>query len=164
SALAWISFDVIKGRKPSAMGTCIGVVVGLVAITPAAGFVSIPHSILIGVISSIISNLVVDLRSRTSIDDTLDVFPCHGIGGIVGMILTGVFANSSINPAVTTNGLFFGETKLFITHLVALIGVSAFAFGGTYLLLKLTDIITPLRVNEEEEKTGLDLTQHGEKL
>ena len=164
AALAWISFDVIRGRKPSAMGTCIGVVVGLVAITPAAGFVSIPHSILIGIISSVVSNLVVELRSRTSIDDTLDVFPCHGVGGIVGMILTGVFASNKINPAVTTNGLFFGETKLFITHLVALIGISVFAFGGTYVLLKVTDFITPLRVNTEEEKVGLDISQHGEKL
>lgn len=164
AALAWVSFDVIKGRKPSAMGTCIGVVVGLVAITPAAGYVSIPHSILIGVISSIISNMVVELRTRTSIDDTLDVFPCHGVGGIVGMILTGVFANKAINPAVTNNGLFFGETQLFTTHIIALLSVSAFAFGGTYLLLKLTNAITPLRVNSDEEKTGLDLSQHGEKL
>ncbi|RYY00908.1 MAG: ammonium transporter [Gammaproteobacteria bacterium] len=164
AALAWISFDVIRGRKPSAMGTCIGVVVGLVAITPAAGFVSIPHSIIIGIVSSVVSNLVVEFRTRTSVDDTLDVFPCHGVGGIVGMILTGVFASNKINPAVVDNGLFFGETKLFVTHMVALVGVSVFAFGGTFILLKITDLVTPLRVNSNDEAAGLDLTQHGEKL
>lgn len=164
AAAAWILFDAMRGRKMSALGTCIGAVVGLVAITPAAGYVSIPHSILIGFISSIISNLVVEARSRTSVDDTLDVFPCHGVGGIVGMLLTGVFANRAINSAVTTNGLFFGETKLFLTQLTGMVGVSIFAFGGTWLLLKLTDWIAPLRVSIKEESEGLDLSQHGEKL
>ncbi len=164
AASAWILFDAIRGRKMSAMGTCIGAVVGLVAITPAAGYVTIPHSILIGFISSIVSNLMVEARSRTSIDDTLDVFPCHGIGGITGMLLTGVFANKSVNGAIATNGLAFGETKLFIVQLVAMIGVSVFAFCGSLLLLKLTDLLAPLRVSLAEETTGLDITQHGEKL
>ncbi|WP_207425533.1 ammonium transporter [Pedobacter sp. SYSU D00535] len=165
AALAWIFFDAFKGRKPSAMGTCIGAVVGLVAITPAAGFVTIPHSLAIGIISSIVSNLVVDWRTRTSIDDTLDVFPCHGVGGMVGMLLTGVFASQAINPANETgNGLYYGETKLFIVQTVALIGVSIFAFLGSLLLLKVTDLITPLRVSEEDERLGLDISQHGESL
>ena len=165
AAFAWIAFDIIRGKKPSAMGACIGAVVGLVAITPAAGFISIPHSIAVGIFSSIVSNLMVQLRSRTSIDDTLDVFPCHGIGGIMGMLLTGVFASQNINAANTTgNGLFFGETKLFIVQLISMVGVSLFVFGGTFLLLKLTNGITPLRVSEEEEKEGLDISQHGEKL
>ncbi|MGZ8544449.1 MAG: ammonium transporter, partial [Flavisolibacter sp.] len=97
AAFGWITFDVLRGKKPSAMGTCIGMVVGLVAITPAAGFVTIPHSIIIGLVSSVISNIVVIIRSRTSIDDTLDVFPCHGVGGMAGMLLTGVFASDRIN-------------------------------------------------------------------
>jgi len=165
AAFAWVIFDIIRGKKPSAMGTCIGAVVGLVAITPAAGFISIPHSITVGIFSSIVSSVMVELRSRTSIDDTLDVFPCHGIGGIMGMLLTGVFASQNINPANTTgNGLFFGETKLFTVQLISMIGVSLFVFGGTFLLLKLTNRITPLRVNMEEEKDGLDISQHGEKL
>ena len=84
AAIAWIFVDIIRGKKPSAMGACIGAVVGLVAITPAAGFVSIPHSIVIGLVAALVSNLVVFLRSKTSIDDTLDVFPCHGVGGMVG--------------------------------------------------------------------------------
>jgi Amt family ammonium transporter len=165
AAFAWVIFDAIRGRKPSAMGTCIGAVVGLVAITPAAGFVSIPHSLTIGIVSSLVSNLMVEWRTRTNIDDTLDVFPCHGIGGISGIILTGIFASQAVNPGNTTgNGLFFGETHLFFVHMIALVGVSIFAFGGTFVLLKLTDLITPLRVSADEELEGLDLSQHGEKL
>jgi Amt family ammonium transporter len=165
AGITWIFFDTLRGRKPSAMGTCIGAVVGLVAITPAAGFVSVPHSLAIGIISAIISNLEVEWRTRTAIDDTLDVFPCHGVGGMVGMLLTGVFAHKNINAANTTgNGLFFGETHLIFVQLVALVGVSLFAFFGSLLLLKITDMIQPLRVTPEEETLGLDITQHGEKL
>lgn len=165
AALAWIFFDAFKGRKPSAMGTCIGAVVGLVAITPAAGFVTIPHSLAIGIISSLISNIIVEWRTRTSIDDTLDVFPCHGVGGMVGMLLTGVFASKAINPdVVTTDGLIFGEFRLFAVQTLALICVSIFAFIGSWLLLKITDTISPLRVSEDEERLGLDMSQHGEKL
>ena len=163
--IAWIFFDMVRGRKPSAMGTCIGAVVGLVAITPAAGFVSVPHSLAIGIISSVVSNLVVEWRTRTSIDDTLDVFPCHGVGGMVGMLLTGVFAHSNVNAANTTgNGLFFGETHLFLVQLFAMVIASVFAFFGSLLLLKITDMISPLRVSREEEVIGLDISQHGEKL
>lgn len=163
ASLAWVFFDSVKGKKPSALGACIGAVVGLVAITPAAGFVTVPHSIVIGVVASLVSNVVVDWRAKTTLDDTLDVFPCHGVGGIVGMILTGVFATPAVNPLSTT-GLFFGETTLFLSHLKALVIVSAFAFGGSFILLKLTDIISPLRVSVEEEQVGLDVSQHGESL
>lgn len=164
AALAWILFDAVRNHKPSAMGTCIAAVVGLVAITPAAGYVSIPHSLIIGAVASIISNILVEVQNRVNIDDTLDVFPCHGVGGMVGMLLTGVFAHKSINAAVINNGLIFGETKLFINQMIALVGVSVFAFFGSYLLLKLTDLITPLRVTEEEEDLGLDISQHNESL
>jgi Amt family ammonium transporter len=165
AGLAWILFDTFKGKKPSAMGFCIGIVVGLVAITPAAGFVSIPISIFIGVFTSLISNLIVGWWSKTSIDDTLDVFPCHGVGGMVGMLLTGVFAHVAINGANTTgNGLFYGETKLFFIHLTALAIVVAFSFTGSLVLLKITDLITTLRVSAAEERLGLDATQHDEQL
>ncbi|MBY0425576.1 MAG: ammonium transporter [Cytophagales bacterium] len=165
AGLAWIFFDAIRGKKPSALGFCIGAVVGLVAITPAAGFVSIPHSMVIGFTASLISNLVAHWRSKSSIDDTLDVFPCHGVGGISGMVLTGVFANQKINSANTTgNGLFFGDTHLFFTHLTALLIVVAFAFVGSYALLYITNMISPLRVNVKEEKDGLDISQHGESI
>ncbi|ARS35591.1 ammonium transporter [Pontibacter actiniarum] len=165
AALAWIFFDALRGRKPSAMGTCIGAVVGLVAVTPAAGFVTVPHSLAIGVIAAVISNLVVEWRTRSTLDDTLDVFPCHGVGGMVGMLLTGVFASKAVNPAIELgNGLVFGEYRLFLVHLAALAGVSAFAFSGSWLLLRVTDKITPLRVSREEELLGLDLSQHDEQL
>jgi len=165
AGLSWIFFDMLRGKKPSAMGTCIGAVVGLVAITPAAGYVSVPHSLAIGIISAVVSNLVVEWRTRTSIDDTLDVFPCHGVGGMVGMVLTGVFAHLNVNAGNTTgNGLFFGETHLFLVQLIALVAASVFSFFGSLLLLKITDMISPLRVSKEEEQVGLDISQHGEKL
>src|ERR1700749_2050183 len=165
AGITWIFFDMLRGHKPSAMGTCIGAVVGLVAITPAAGYVSVPPSLAIGIISAIVSNLVVEWRTRTTIDDTLDVFPCHGVGGMVGMVLTGVFANQNVNPNNTTgDGLFFGHTHLFFVQCIALVLVSIFSFFGSLLLLKITDMISPLRVSPEEELIGLDISQHGEKL
>ena len=164
AAFTWIIFDAVRGRRPGAMGACIGAVVGLVAITPAAGYVTIPQSFVIGMLTAIVSCLMVEWRSKTNIDDTLDVFPCHGVGGMMGMILTGVFASTKVNPAVPGNGLFYGETKLFMVQIIAMIAVSLFAFFGTFVLLKITDLIMPLRVSETEEKEGLDWSQHEEKL
>jgi Amt family ammonium transporter len=164
AGIAWVLFDAARGKKVSALGFSIGVVVGLVAITPAAGFVTIPHALVIGVVAAVISNILAHYKTKTALDDTLDVFPCHGVGGMVGMVLTGVFATSSINSVVTDQGLFFGETTLFLKHLVALALVSAFAFVMSFVILKVTDIIVPLRVTEEDEKIGLDITQHDEQL
>jgi Amt family ammonium transporter len=164
AGIAWVLFDAARGKKVSALGFCIGVVVGLVAITPAAGFVSIPHALIIGVVASIISNYLAHYKTKTALDDTLDVFPCHGVGGMVGMLFTGIFASSAINGAVTNQGLFFGETTLFIKHLVALVLVSAFAFIMSFIILKLTDILVPMRVSEEDEMMGLDISQHDEQL
>jgi len=152
--LAWIFFDLARGRKPSAMGACIGAVVGLVAITPAAGLVSVRHSIVIGVVASIVSNLAVHFRTKSALDDTLDVFPCHGIGGITGMVLTGVFAKDV--------GLIYGDPSTFLKHLAAVGIVGGFTFGGSYLLYKITDFVAPMRVTEEDEHLGLDRSQHGE--
>lgn len=164
AGLAWVLFDVARGKKVSALGFCIGAVVGLVAITPAAGFVTVPSSIFIGAVAACISNYVAHVRTRSTLDDTLDVFPCHGVGGMVGMLMTGIFATSAVNPLVTDQGLAFGETKLFINHVIALVGVSVFAFAGSFLLLKITDLILPLRVSETDEKVGLDISQHDEFL
>ena len=164
AAITWILFDSVTGNKPSATGTSIGAVVGLVAITPAAGFVSIPHALVIGVVASIVSNLLIRVRTKTSIDDTLDVFACHGVGGMVGMILTGVFANKAFNAVVVENGLFYGESSLFIKHCITLVSVSVFFVISTYIVLKVTDLISPLRVSEEDEMIGLDMSQHAEKL
>jgi Amt family ammonium transporter len=165
AGLCWVFFDVAKGKKPSALGFCIGAVVGLVAITPAAGFVTIPSSIFIGTVAALVSNIVVHWKSKTSLEDTLDVFPCHGVGGAVGMLMTGFLANTAVNSANTTgNGLFFGEFTLFKVHLIALAIVIAFVFLGSLLLLKITDLISPLKVSAEEQEIGSDLSQHGEGL
>lgn len=164
AGMAWVFLDKILGHKVSAMGACIGTVVGLVAITPAAGFVSIPHAIFIGLLSSIISNIMVSKFPKGKIDDALDVFACHGVGGMVGMLLTGVFASKSVNPGVTDQGLIFGETSLFINQFTALVIVSVFAFTVSYLLFFIVNKITPLRVTEDKEELGLDISQHGEYL
>jgi Amt family ammonium transporter len=154
--LAWIFFDCVRGRKPSALGACIGAVVGLVAITPAAGFVSVGASIFIGLVSSIVSNCAVHWRTKSELDDTLDVFPCHGVGGIMGMLLTAVFADKV--------GLISGETATFVSHLYALAIVATFTLAGSYLLYLLSHLIIPMRVSSAEEEMGLDLSQHGESL
>jgi ammonium transporter, Amt family len=157
AALAWIFFDGMRGEKPSALGACVGAVVGLVAITPAAGYVTIGESLFIGVCASVVSNLVVHWKNHAStLDDTLDVFPCHGVGGMVGMLLTGVFAKDV--------GLTSGHATTFLVHCGAMVFVAAFSFGGSYLLYKVTDLIIPLRVSREQEALGLDLSQHGEMM
>src|SRR5712692_10182412 len=146
AALAWIFFDGMRGQKPSALGACVGAVVGLVAITPAAGYVSIG--------ASIVSNLTVHWKTKSTLDDTLDVFPCHGVGGMVGMLMTGVFAKDV--------GLIFGSPRTFAVHCAALVFVTVFAFVGSFVLYKVTDFFIPLRVTPEEEEVGLDISQHGE--
>lgn len=163
AGLAWIFFDALRGRKPSALGFCIGAVVGLVAITPGAGFVGIPQSIIIGVIGAIISNMAVYWKGKTTIDDTLDVFPCHGLGGIVGMILTGVFANKKVNAA-GADGLLYGGTDFFMKQLLGCVIVVVFSLVMGFIVFKLVDLIHPLRVPETEEEIGLDISQHDESL
>lgn len=164
AAMAWVFIDKILGHKLSAMGACIGAVVGLVAITPAAGYISIPHSIFVGIFASIVSNLLVSKFPKSKIDDALDVFACHGVGGMTGMLLTGVFASKSINASVIDQGLIFGETKLFFHQLEAMVIVSLFAFLVSYSLFFIVNKITPLRVSEDKEDLGLDISQHGEYL
>jgi Amt family ammonium transporter len=160
--LSWMFFDVVRGKKPSVLGFCIGAVVGLVAITPGAGFVAIPQSIFIGFIAAIISNIAVHYKSKSKLDDTLDVFPCHGLGGIVGMILTGVFATKSVNPA-GADGLFYGGTAFFLTQMKGLAIVVAYSFTMSFAIFKFINFILPIRVSQEDELLGLDESQHDEK-
>ncbi|MEH3112704.1 ammonium transporter [Pedobacter terrae] len=162
AGLSWMFFDVARGKKPSVLGFCIGAVVGLVAITPGAGFVSISSSVFIGAIAAVISNLVVSWKQKTSLDDTLDVFPCHGVGGIVGMLLTGVFATKTVNAA-GADGLFYGNPDFFVTQLKGAVIVIAFSFVVSFVIFKLVNLINPIRVSEEEEELGLDASQHDEK-
>ncbi|MFT3825091.1 MAG: ammonium transporter [Chitinophagaceae bacterium] len=161
AGLSWMFFDVLKGKKPSVLGFCIGAVVGLVAITPAAGFVAIPQSIFIGVFAAIISNIAVYYKQKSTLDDTLDVFPCHGIGGMVGMLLTGVFATKAVNSA-GNDGLFYGNVSFFLTQVKALGIVVAYSFIVSFLIFKFINFILPLRVSSEEEEMGLDASQHNE--
>jgi Amt family ammonium transporter len=154
AALAWMFLDAWRGRKPTALGACVGAVVGLVAVTPAAGYVNVGDSLFIGVLASTISNIVVHWKSRSALDDTLDVFPCHGVGGMVGMLMTGVFARDV--------GLITGSVRTFAVHCFALVLVTVFAFVGSYVLYKVTDRFIPLRVPPDQEDIGLDISQHGE--
>jgi Amt family ammonium transporter len=162
AGLAWMFFDVVRGKKPSVLGFCIGAVVGLVAITPAAGFVAVPQSIFIGAVASLISNLAVYYKSKSTLDDTLDVFPCHGVGGMVGMIMTGIFATKTVNSA-GNDGLFYGNFSFMLTQLKALVVVVGYSFVMSLAIFKFIDLILPLRVSEEEEEMGLDYSQHAEK-
>ncbi len=162
AGLAWMFFDVLKGKKPSVLGFCIGAVVGLVAITPAAGFVGIPQSIFIGVVGAVISNVLSHAFKLSRVDDTLDVFPCHGIGGMVGMLMTGIFASKAVNPG-GADGLFYGNPAFFLIQLKAMLIVVAYSFTVSYIIFKFISFILPLRVSEEEEELGLDATQHDEK-
>ncbi len=161
AGLSWMFFDVVRGKKPSVLGFCIGAVVGLVAITPGAGFVGIPQSIFIGFLAAIISNLAVHYKAKSTLDDTLDVFPCHGLGGMVGMILTGVFATKTVNAA-GADGLFYGNPAFFFTQIKGLAIVVAYSFTVSFAIFKFINFILPIRVTQEEEELGLDASQHDE--
>jgi Amt family ammonium transporter len=152
--ITWLFYERMLGRKMSAIGACVGAVVGLVAITPAAGYVNIGSAMFIGFAAAIISNIAIYLKNKSSVDDTLDVFPSHGIGGVTGMILTAVFANNV--------GLIFGQTTTFYYQMLALVMTAVFAFGGSMLIFKIVHMLLPMRVREDQEERGLDLSQHGE--
>jgi Amt family ammonium transporter len=160
AAVSWMLLDwAIKG-KPSAIGISVGAVCGLVAITPASGYVNVTTALIIGLGAGVLSNLVANWRvGRTRIDDSLDVFACHGISGIWGSIAAGLFATTMVN---NVNGLFYGNAGQLLAQVAAVLVVASFAFFGSYLLLKLINVFSPLRVSPEEEDKGLDLSQHGE--
>lgn len=163
AGLSWMLFDVLRGKKPSVMGFCIGAVVGLVAITPAAGFVAIPQSIFIGFFAAIVSNVAVYIKQRsTKLDDTLDVFPCHGIGGMVGMLMTGVFATKAVNSG-GNDGLFYGNAAFFFTQAKAMAIAVGYSFGVSFVIFKFINWVLPMRVSSEDEEIGLDASQHDEK-
>jgi Amt family ammonium transporter len=155
--ITWMFYERFMDRKMSAVGACIGAIVGLVAITPAAGFVTLGESALIGFIAALICNAAIGVAHSSSIDDTLDVFPSHGIGGMVGMIMTALFAGE-------VGLLHGGSWSAFGVHVAALIGVTIFAFAGAYALFLLVNLLIPMRVNLDQEERGLDKSQHGESL
>ena len=150
--MAWVVFDCLRGRKPSAMGAAIGAVVGLVAITPSAGFVTVGESIFIALVTTIVCNVAVYWKNHTSVDDALDVFPTPGVGGILGTVLTGVFVH----------GLIDGHWDVFFIHILAVIIVCVYTFVVTYTLYWLTNKMIPMRVSANSERIGLDISQHDE--
>jgi Amt family ammonium transporter len=152
--------DWITKGKPSAVGMAVGAVVGLVVVTPASGFVTPTSALIMGFIGGIISNLVASWRAgRSKIDDSLDVFACHGVGGIWGAIATGIFASAAVGGV---DGLIYGNVGQFLAQLVGVAVVVPFSFFGSYALLKLVNLFSPLRVSPEAEDAGLDLSEHGE--
>lgn len=161
--LSWMFIDVVKEGKPTLVGASTGLVVGLVAITPGAGFVPIWSAFIIGALVSPICYFGVALiKKKLKIDDALDAFGCHGIGGIWGGIATGIFAQKSINSTVKWDGLVFGDYRLFLAQLEGILITIVIAVVGTLLCVAVVRIFTPLRVSLKEEQLGLDVTQHGE--
>ena len=161
--LSWMLIDVLKEGKPTLVGASTGLVVGLVAITPGAGFVPIWSSFIIGALVSPICYFGVGfIKERVKIDDALDAFGCHGIGGIWGGLATGIFAKSSINSVAKWDGLVFGDFRLFRAQIIGILITIVIAVLGTLICAAIVKIFTPLRVSEKEEKVGLDISQHGE--
>ncbi len=160
---AWMICDWIVGGRPTAIGSAVGAVAGLVAITPAAGYVSLQSAMLIGLITAVVCNSATRLvKKKLKTDDTVDVFACHGVGGTMGAILTAVFASKAINPA-GADGIIHGDYKLFIANLIGSMAVIVYTMLMTYIVFKLVSFVMRVRVSESEERSGLDVTQHGER-
>src|SRR2546430_7515310 len=161
AAVSWMLMDWIRKGKPSAVGISVGAVCGLVAITPASGYVGPMPSIIIGLVAGFLCNYVASWRARTTLDDSLDVFACHGAGGSSGTLATRPLASALINLA-GRNGLFFGNPGQVAVQAFACVVVAAFAFGGSYVLLRIINIFSPIRVSPAEEDAGLDISGFGE--
>ena len=161
--LTWMLIEVIREGKPTLVGASTGLVIGLVAITPGAGFVPVWASFIIGIlVSPICYFTVILLKQKLKIDDALDAFGCHGIGGIWGGIATGLFGKSSVNSVAKWDGLVFGDYRLFLAQVLSIVITIAVAIVGTLICIGIVRIFTPLRVDPKEELVGLDATQHGE--
>ncbi|TAK22446.1 MAG: ammonium transporter [Chloroflexota bacterium] len=161
AALTWMTISWMHKGAPSALGAAIGAVAGLVAITPAAGFVTPTAAILIGLGAGVLCYGAVQLKNVLGFDDALDVWACHGVGGVWGAFATGLFATKTINEA-GADGLFYGNPGLLLTQVIAIVAVSLFSIVMTWVILKVIDVTIGLRVGEEEERLGLDASQHRE--
>lgn len=160
--LVWTVVDAAKDGKPTAMGGCIGVVAGLVAVTPAAGYVTTSSALLIGVAAGCLCNLAARIvKGRFKIDDTLDVFACHGVGGTLGAIMTGILADKAVNPAVG-QGLLNGDSAVFVANITGAVCVAIYSMVCTFVIAKLVGMCCTMRVSDADETKGLDDTQHGE--
>ncbi|MEN9592983.1 MAG: hypothetical protein RJA21_1457, partial [Gemmatimonadota bacterium] len=161
SLLAWIALELYKGGRATAVGAATGAVVGLVAITPAAGFVTPMSALAIGFLAAPVSFFVLHYRAKTSLDDTLDVFACHGMAGIMGAVLTGVFASKAVNP-IGADGLLHGNPSLVGIQVLAVVATVAFAGTASFGILSALKLVMPLRIRVDAEVQGIDLAEHGE--
>lgn len=161
--LSWMAIDMIRDGKPTVIGACTGAVLGLVAITPGAGFVPLWSAIIIGIVVSPICYFMMSVvKKRFGYDDALDAFGCHGVGGIWGGIATGIFAQKSINGVARWDGLIYGDCRLFLAQVISIVATIAVAIVGTLICASIVRLFTPLRVTEHDERMGLDESQHGE--
>lgn len=163
AAITWLFLAWILEKKPKFVGFLTGSVAGLATITPAAGFVTTANAALIGVVSGIVCYYAVALKNKLKWDDALDVWGVHGVGGVLGVIMLGLLASKAVNPMVTVEGLFIGGSwEFFIKEVVSVLAVGAYCFFFSYLMLKLINLITPVKVTKEEEEAGMDASLHGE--
>lgn len=161
--LSWMAIDMIRDGKPTVVGACTGAVLGLVAITPGAGFVPLWSAFIIGIVVSPICYFMMSVvKKRFGYDDALDAFGCHGIGGVWGGIATGIFAQRSINSTARWDGILFGDYHLFAAQILSIVITIAVAVVGTLICAGIVKLFTPLRVSEHDERIGLDESQHGE--
>lgn len=161
AAITWLLMDWMSSKKPKFLGLLTGAVAGLATITPAAGYVSPTTAVIIGVVAGIVCYYAVALKNKLKLDDALDVWGVHGVGGLIGVILLGVFASTAFNPA-GTDGLIAGNSKFFLIQLLAVVISSVWAFSFTYGMLWLIDKITPVKVETVDQQSGLDDFLHGE--
>jgi Amt family ammonium transporter len=162
AAISWLAIEWAREGKPKFVGLLTGALAGLVTITPAAAFVSMPTAALYGIVGGSVCYFAIQFKNKMGWDDTLDVWGLHGVGGVMGMIMLGLFASSTVNPTATDGLILGGNIQFFFTEVVAVIGASIYAFVFTYGMLKLIDTITPVKVSEEHETIGLDWAIHGE--
>ena len=158
--IVWFILDLARGRKVTAIGAATAIIVGCVAITPAGGYVSPAWAMALGALAAIPSYAVIAWRTRTRVDETLDVLAAHGIAGFLGIIVIGFVAQADWNGVA--NGLFYGNPEQLLDQVVAAVAAPAYAFAATFLLLKLIGLVMPLRATEHEEALGLDVVAHGE--
>ena len=161
--LSWMLMDILMAEKPTLVGCVTGLVVGLVAITPGAGFVPVWAALIIGFVGSPICYFMISkVKQKFGYDDALDAFGCHGIGGVWGGLATGLFTQTSINSVAKWNGLFFGDMHLFIVQVISILVTIVVAVVGTLICIGLVRLFTPLRVEKRDEQVGLDLSEHNE--
>jgi Amt family ammonium transporter len=163
AAMTWMVLAWMYEKKPKFVGLLTGSIAGLAAVTPAAGYVSTGTAVLIGIAAGVVCYYAVGLKNKLQWDDALDVWGVHGVGGALGVIMLGVFANKMFNPASGSDGLVYGNAAFFIKEIGAVVVAAAYAFTFTYAMLAVINKITPVKVTAADEELGLDQTLHGER-